>query len=300
MQDSIPAISVCIPTYRGAAHLPATIESVLAQTLGDFELVIVDDNSPDDTARVVADYPDPRIRYSRNTSNLGPEGNWNHCLELARGKYFKLLPQDDLLAPACLARQVQVLEQDTAGQIALVFNARDVIDVNGKHILRRRAFGSRSVRVGASQLIARCVRHGRNLIGEPGSVLLRRELAARVGKFDGTFGYVIDLDYWFRCLQHGDAYYLADALSSFRLSQGAWSVAIGARQFQQFRDFARRYAMDPAYRIGRLDLTAGTFMAFGNAQLRRFAYRWLLPQKDVRGPGAPDVSAVQERGKARP
>src|SRR5687767_10059373 len=130
-------VSVCIPSYRGAAHVAATIESVLAQTFSDFELLIVDDHSPDETALVVGRYRDNRIRFVRNERNVGPQGNWNRCLQLARGRYFKLLPQDDLLAPQCLARQVDVLEADRSQRLALVFSARTIIDANGRAIMTR-------------------------------------------------------------------------------------------------------------------------------------------------------------------
>ena len=66
--SAAPAVSVCIPAYRGAAHIGEAIESVLAQTLADFELVVVDDASPDDTAAVVARYRDARIRFLRNVA----------------------------------------------------------------------------------------------------------------------------------------------------------------------------------------------------------------------------------------
>lgn len=299
MQDSIPAISVCIPTYCGAAHLAATIESVLAQTRGDFELVIVDDNSPDATAEIVAGFRDSRIRYLRNAANLGPEGNWNRCLDEARGRYFKLLPQDDLLAPDCLAQQAAVFERDEAREIVLVFAARNIIDGNGRRILKRAAFGSRTARIRAHDLILRCVRRGTNVIGEPGNVLLRRDVADRIGRFDATHGYVIDLDFWFRALRCGDAQYLPDALSSFRVSAGSWSVAIGARQYHEFRDFARKYARDPAYCIGKLDLALGTAMAFVNAQLRGCAYWWLLPKTgpmaDANAQPRPPAEATRTR-----
>jgi len=91
-----PKISICIPAYRGKRFIGAAIESVLSQTEKDFELVIVDDCSPDETAAVVASYADERIRFIRNTTTLGPEGNWNRCLNEALGRYIKLLPQDDL------------------------------------------------------------------------------------------------------------------------------------------------------------------------------------------------------------
>ena len=187
MQDSIPVVSVCIPTYRAADHLAATIDSVLTQTFADFELVVVDDNSPDRTAEIVGGYRDSRLRYLQNPANLGPEGNWNRCLGEARGRYFKLLPQDDLLAPDCLARQVEVLEQDAENRIALVFGARAVVDADGKLLLRRAAFGKRARRVSGHDLIRACLRKGSNIIGEPGNVLLRNP-AHSVGRFDGTYG----------------------------------------------------------------------------------------------------------------
>ena len=103
-----PLVSVCIPTYRGAVHLGAAIGSVLSQSFGDFELIIIDDHSPDDTAAVVAQHKDPRIRYIRNESNLGAQGNWNRCLSESRGKLFKLLPQDELpMEPRELMKEIE-------------------------------------------------------------------------------------------------------------------------------------------------------------------------------------------------
>lgn len=265
-----------MPAYNGAAHLRAAIDSALAQTYADFELVIIDDNSSDATAEIARSYADPRVRYLRNATNLGPEGNWNRCREEARGRYFKLMPQDDLLAPECLARQVGVLEADREQCLALVFGARDIVDASGRKIMRRAAFGHAPRRLFAHDLIRSCIRHGTNLIGEPGNVLLRRELAGRIGPFDAAYGYMVDLDYWFRALRFGDAYYLPQTLSAFRISGGSWSVAIGTRQHQEFRDFARKYASLPEYRIGHGDLARGIAMGWINARARQWIYRWLL------------------------
>ncbi len=266
-----------MPAYNGAAHLRAAIDSVLAQTHADFELVVIDDNSSDATAEIAASYAaDPRVRYLRNASNLGPQGNWNRCLDEARGRYFKLMPQDDVLAAECLAQQVAVLEQDVEQRYAFVFGGRDVIDASGRKIMRRAAFGDRAERIAARDLIRSCIRRGTNLIGEPGNVLLRHELLGRVGRFDATYGYMVDLDYWFRALQTGDAYYLPQTLSAFRISGGSWSVAIGARQYQEFRDFARKYAGMPEYAIAQSDLALGIAMGWVNARARQWIYRWLL------------------------
>jgi len=272
-----------MPTYRGAAHLRAAIDSVLGQTFADFELVVIDDDSPDETREIVAAYADPRIRYLHNARNLGPQGNWNRCLEEARGRYFKLMPQDDLLHPECLERQIAVLEADSEHRLALVFGARDFVDSHGRKIFRRGAFGSQDIRIDGHHAIVSCVRKGTNLIGEPGNVLMRRELAQRLGKFDGTYGYMIDLDYWFRALQEGDAYYLAQSLSSFRISQSSWSTAIGWRQSREFAAFARKYRALPDYRIGKLDLAIGISVAKINACMRQGVYWWLLRRGPAMG-----------------
>jgi len=174
-------ISVCIPVYCGEEHIAETIRSVLAQTLGDFELVIIDNASPDGTARVIATFDDPRIRYVRNPTNLGPEDNYSKCLSEARGKYFKLVPHDDLLHPDCLRRQVEILDGDTAGDIALVFCARRIINGAGLPQMVRGYPGKRAGRISAASVIRQCVRHGTNLIGEPAGVMMRRALAESVG-----------------------------------------------------------------------------------------------------------------------
>lgn len=132
-----PVVSVCIPTYMGANFIGTAIESVLNQTFSNFELIIIDDNSTDATENIIGKYKDSRIRFLRNNLTLGPEGNWNRCLSEARGRYFKLLPQDDLIVSNCLESQVAVLEADTEESIALVFCARTIIDSLGNTIMVR-------------------------------------------------------------------------------------------------------------------------------------------------------------------
>ena len=74
-QATTPKVSVCIPTYRGGGTIGAAIESVLAQSLADFELIVIDDGSPDDTRAIVERFVEPRLVYLRNERNLGPQVN---------------------------------------------------------------------------------------------------------------------------------------------------------------------------------------------------------------------------------
>jgi len=274
--SAAPAVSVCIPAYRGAAHIGEAIESVLAQTLADFELVVVDDASPDDTAAVVARYRDARIRFLRNDRNAGVQANWNRCLELARGRYFKLLPQDDLIAPECLAREIEVLDADRGERLALVFCARRIIDGRSRTVMTRGYPGRARGAIAARTVLRNCIRRGANLMGEPGGVLLRTALARRVGGFDASIGNVTDLDYWFRLLLHGDAYYLPERLASFRVAHGSWSLDIGAGQAAHFRAFIARVGANPAFGLSALDMACGRLTSQANTLARLVFYKLVV------------------------
>ena len=269
-------VSVCIPTYRGEATIGAAIESVLAQSFVDFELIVIDDGSPDNIGAIVKRFADPRLVYLRNERNLGPQGNWNRCLEVASGTYFKLLPHDDLLDPRCLERQVAVLEADRNERVALVFGARDVLGPAGRLLTRRGFPGGQEGMIAADAVMRSCVRRGTNLVGEPGAVLFRKSLADRIGYFDATNPYVIDLDYWFRLLAHGDAYYCAESLARFRVSSASWSVAIGGAQDRDFVDFVGRAAAWMCPPLTFIDLLVSRLAAGLNKWLRLIFYRIYL------------------------
>jgi glycosyltransferase involved in cell wall biosynthesis len=99
-------ISVAIPAYK-SRHLRSAIESVLSQAFGDFELIILNDGSPEDVRTIVAGCPDPRIRYFENEVNIGGKDLircWNRCLELAKGEYFVLFSDDDVYHPEFLTK----------------------------------------------------------------------------------------------------------------------------------------------------------------------------------------------------
>lgn len=269
----MPTVSVVIPTYNGARHLRAAIESVLDQQGVDVEVVVVDDRSKDDSHAIAAACGDARVRALLNEGNLGPEGNWNRALGLATGRYVKLMPQDDTLLPGSLAKQVALLEADRQQEIALVFGARDIIGDRGQKLMSRGLKGAGIGRIAAADLIRTCVRGGTNKIGEPGAVLFRKSLSDRIGGFNGVQGYVIDLDYWIRLLQHGDAYYLDEPVSTFRVSAGSWSVAIGGDQAKQYRDFLDRMRAEGLIAANGLDMAIGRVAASINNIARLLFYR---------------------------
>ncbi len=115
-----PAVSVLMTAYNRADLIAASIESVLDQTYRDFELVIVDDRSTDDTARVASRYlRDPRVRLVRNEQNLGDYPNRNHAATFARGEYLKYHDSDDVMYRDCLEVMVSALDSEPRASFAL-------------------------------------------------------------------------------------------------------------------------------------------------------------------------------------
>lgn len=103
-------VSVIMPTYNCGAFISESIDSVLAQTYTDWELIIVDDCSTDDTDRIVGSYHDRRIRYIRNAQNMGAALTRNRALREARGRYIAFLDSDDLWLPEKLEKQIAFME----------------------------------------------------------------------------------------------------------------------------------------------------------------------------------------------
>lgn len=105
--------SIAIPAYK-AKYLREAIESCLSQSYRDYEVVIVDDASPENLSAIVSDYTDERIRYYRNEKNCGAldvVDNWNICLSHCSGKYVICMGDDDILLPNCLEEYVKIINQ---------------------------------------------------------------------------------------------------------------------------------------------------------------------------------------------
>lgn len=132
MNAAVPRVSIGVPVYNGARFLRATIDSLLAQTYTDFELIVCDNASTDDTEAICREYAqrDPRVRYVRNERNLGPAANYNRCFELSRGELFKWQAADDVVAPEFVARCVAALDADPS--VVSAYSRTILIDDEGR------------------------------------------------------------------------------------------------------------------------------------------------------------------------
>ena len=209
-----PLVSVLIPTHDYARYLPAAIESVLAQDLDDFELIVVDDASTDDTRGVLESYAgrDRRLRWQVNPANLGLVANWNRCLRQARGEYIKYVFGDDFLVePDALSRMARILRSDPA--VSLVASARRIVDEHSAETDVWCHWPDGAVRSGG-EVIRRCLLDMRNYVGEPTAVMFRRSQAHR--GFHPAYLQLVDLEMWFHLLDAGAFAYVSTPLCAFR------------------------------------------------------------------------------------
>ena len=125
-------VSIGMPIFNGEKYIKEALNSILAQTYQDFELVISDNASTDRTQQICLQYAtkDSRIRYYRNEENLGAPRNFNRVFELSSGEYFKWAAYDDVIAPTFLQKCVSVLDNDPS--VVLCHSKTGVIDEHGK------------------------------------------------------------------------------------------------------------------------------------------------------------------------
>jgi glycosyltransferase involved in cell wall biosynthesis len=127
-----PLLTVGLPTYNGSRYLPATLESLAAQEFDDFELVISDNGSTDETEAICREHAacHPRVRYERVPENRGAAWNYNHVLASATGRYFKWAADDDICEPTFLRRCVEELEREP--KAVLAYPRTLLIDADGE------------------------------------------------------------------------------------------------------------------------------------------------------------------------
>jgi glycosyltransferase involved in cell wall biosynthesis len=214
----VPKFSILLPVYNGASFLGSAIESALTQTFDDFELLIADDLSCDDSFQLIQTFAkqDRRIVAWRNEKNLGLFANYNACLKRASGELIKPFAQDDILAPTILQEFHSVLSERAT--VALVSCARRLVDQKGAETKVLSSFTCDTLQ-SYEEALKENLLTLINVIGEPSTVAFRARYAG-VG-FDDHYYHLGDIEYWLRILEHGDYFYLNKVLCSFRQHSGS-------------------------------------------------------------------------------
>lgn len=197
MAAAEPLLTIAIPTFNCAHFLPDAIASIMRQGLDDFEILIVDNASEDNTQEVVRSFENRRIRYLRNPSNLGACENGNRCLANSRGRYVKPLCADDVLLDGVLRKQLAVLERRP--EVALVTCGFLPTD---PHLNVQGSWSAFPGLHSGRRVINFCLSRMTNAIGGPSNIMVRRSAAAGIVG-DPTYRLLGDLKFILQILERG-------------------------------------------------------------------------------------------------
>lgn len=226
-ESALPLVCICIPTYNAEKTVATTLRSILGQTYGNFVVQVVDNHSTDNTTAIVEGFTDPRVTLHRNDVNIGGEGNFNRCIELAVGKYTAIYHADDVYEPEMIAAQVAFLEaHPNAGA---VFTQALLIDDAGNRIgeIRQpRELEAQGTLHRFPEVFRAILKHSNFLICPSvmaSTKVYQDEIKCWRGELFGPSG---DLDVWLRMLQRGPVGILPDATMRYRISTSQWSANV--------------------------------------------------------------------------
>jgi len=232
----MPKVSICIPIYNGEQYLEDALNSVLNQTYKNFEVVIVDDQSTDKSHEIAKSYAlnDTRIHVFKNEKNLGLVGNWNKCIELAKGEWIKFVFQDDLITDNCL-ELMMASANDKSRFIACYRDFLFEADVNEGTIETFRKYPrlsdvfEKKINVNNVYFAQTVLSCPDNFIGEPTSTLIHKTVFDQYGYFNPSFSQLCDIEYWIRIGVNEGLTIIPHYLAHFRVHSNS-TTSLNAKQ----------------------------------------------------------------------
>ena len=213
------SLTVLMPVYNGGAFLEASIQSILDQTFEDFELLIIDDASKDDSVQTISSFKDARIRFVKNEKNLGLIGTLNKGLELASADIIARMDQDDIAEPDRLVKQLLYFENDKdldgMGTATMLINTLD------------ERVGYQPV-VESSDALRRIV-SVLNPFAHP-TMMFRKRAALAVGGYSNEAYAAEDYDLWEKMIRKGKMTNHPEALLRYRLTPSGMSLSLRSSQ----------------------------------------------------------------------
>ena len=248
-----PELSVIIPAYNAARTIGPAVDSVLAQTFADFELIVIDDGSRDATADAVEAYDDARLSLVRS-ENRGVSAARNLGLEHASGSFVAFLDADDAWRPEKLERQHASLA--SAPEAGVCFASAQVVDDG------LRAIGLDPA-VDRRDFTEALLLEGNIIAGGGSSVMARASLVERLGGFDAELSQCADWDMWLRLSSITGFIPLADALVQYRSAPGSMSSNPDLLEQDTIALLDKFYASQAA-------------SAYGRVRRRAYANQWMV------------------------
>ncbi|TMG80629.1 MAG: glycosyltransferase family 2 protein [Betaproteobacteria bacterium] len=304
-----PVVSVCVPTYNGSAFLAQTLQSIAAQTFEDYEVVIVDDNSTDDSVAVARRYAgsDPRVMLFEPSQRAGSSArNANRCLAHARGEWIKFIFQDDVMAPHCLSSLLDATRDGHRFALSWHdYHFEAGVDDEARAFYERLATLRTTLpgTYAAPEAFCEAVLANwcKNFLGPTSSSFIHRECFARYGAFSSEIVTFPDLEYWIRVGNNEGLAIAPEYLVTFRVHAKSISAGLRNSRASIYRNALERVllclnlAFAPEYAPMRAYVRARTPALEVNEMLTKQAKgtRWLAIDAKYRND---DLSLLEQWG----
>lgn len=253
-------VSVVIPAYNAALYLPGAIESILKQTFRDFEVIIIDDCSTDNTWEVIREYAkkDCRIRPFKNVQNLGIAGNRNKGVALATGKYLVWQDADDISLPTRVEKQFQFMESHP--EVGIIGGHIELF--RGKKILGVRKYPADDTS------LRKCI-FRYSPVAQP-AAMVRLDALHKAGEFNLKYPPAEDIDMTFRIGEHYKLANLQEIVVRYRESDTSATFTRLRKMELSTIEIRRKYALSEAYK-----------MTFGDRiyNILHFLSVWIVPPR---------------------
>jgi len=203
-------VSVLMPVYNGERFLREAVQSVLRQTLADFELFVIDDGSTDGTSSILGACRDPRVKVIRQTVNSGIASALNHGLEVCSGAFIARMDADDISVPNRLAKQTSFLQEHT--DVGILGSCCELIDTRGQRV--------GTLNLPLTDLAIRWSALLANPFAHPSTMIRRDVLERHRLRFNQAFLVAGDYDLWTRLLTYTRGANLDEPLIRYRIHNG--------------------------------------------------------------------------------
>jgi glycosyltransferase involved in cell wall biosynthesis len=227
-------VSVCLPLFNGEEYLHDALLSLKAQTYKHIELIVSDDDSYDNSLRIIEAFK-KNVSFPIHVHNHKPSGigaNWNNCIKYANGKFICFLFQDDVFDPEFIEKSVTEIQKNN--KTGLVYCKRNFVyqSNNEKHINWINEYGElhrfwKNTTINNKQIVngrellkdKNLFKNPMNKIGEPTAVMIRKEVFNKIGFFSTELKQTLDLEFWYRTMKYYHVVFIDEPLIYFRLHE---------------------------------------------------------------------------------
>lgn len=276
-----PLVSIVIPVFNGMAHLREAVDSILAQTHSNLDVVLVDGGSTDGSREWIHEIDDPRVRAHEMPHGTTAADNWTAASREAQGAFIKLMCQDDSLRPNAIELQLRDLDEHPEALFAI--GQRDIVDARSSVIYPRRGCaGLPAGLVQGTDALRASYLNGTNIFGEPLAVLFRREPLNAALSWNDERPFLLDLELYTRVLQDGPIVVRRESVGAFRVSSSSWSTRLVKEQLEQLEHWQAEVAEILVPSPTRAERVRARIGLHQQMLLRRAAYRALKLRRAFR------------------